>query len=62
MSLATKGSDRYKSTANESAKDAWPDSSLAAAKHLKSLSLEPAIKLPGWRRQLQWRRHHQIGV
>ena len=42
VSLATKGGDRYKLTANESAKDAWPDSSLAAAKHLKSLTLEQA--------------------
>jgi hypothetical protein len=51
-----------KLTANESAKDAWPGSSLAAAKYLKLLSLEPAIKLPGWRRQPRWRRHYQMGL
>jgi hypothetical protein len=33
--------------ANESAKEAWPGSTLAAAKHLKLLSLEPGIIWPG---------------
>ncbi len=61
-SSATDGSARYESAANESAKEAWPGSTLAAAKHLKLLSLAPGIIWPGCRREQRWRRHHQMGV
>jgi hypothetical protein len=40
-----KGSDRYKLTANESAKDAWPDSSLVAAKKLEITELRACNKI-----------------
>ena len=45
------GSARYESAANESAKEAWPGSTLAAAKNLKLLSLEPGIIWPGRRQE-----------
>ncbi len=48
--------------ANESAKEALPGRTLAAAKHLELLSLEPGIIWPGCRRVPRWRRHYQMVV
>ncbi len=63
-SSATNGNARYVSAVidSESAREALPDSTLAAAKHLKLLSLAPGIIWPGLRREPRWRRNHQIVV
>ncbi len=39
---------------NESVKEAWPGSTLEAAKHFKLLSLELGILWPGWRQEPLW--------
>ena len=59
-SSATDGRARYDSAVNESAKEAWPGSTLAAAKHLKLLRLEPGVIWLGWSREPRWRRHQQM--
>ncbi len=59
-SSATGGSARYESAVNESVKETWPDSMLAAAKKLKLVSLEPGLE--SFALAQRWRRYHQMGV